>query len=103
MSSIRGRAEPESWYKDIMEFINVLSGLAIIIFIISAFPQIRTLSKHKSAKDISFSMSLLIAAGNLLGLIRAIAIHDGFFIANYGLQFVLWLIIVLLVIRYRGK
>jgi uncharacterized protein with PQ loop repeat len=82
-------------------FINLLSGVAIIIFIISALPQIWTLVKHKSAKDISLSMSCLIATGNFLGLVRSIAIHDIFFLINYAFQLMLWLAIIVLVFLYR--
>lgn len=84
-----------------MELINILSSVAIVIFIVSAFPQIWKLIKNKTARDISLWMSLLIALGNLLGLVRAIAISDVFFLINYAFQLALWLIIVLLILRYR--
>jgi len=86
-----------------MDIINALSSVAIVIFIISALPQIVKLLKHKTARDISLSMSALIALGNLLGLIRAIAINDTFFLVNYAFQFALWLIIVVLILKYKNR
>jgi uncharacterized protein with PQ loop repeat len=81
--------------------VNILSAIAIFIFIVSALPQIRRLLVRKTAKDVSLWMSILIAAGNSLMLARAVIIHDLFFSANYACQLTLWLTIVVLTVRYH--
>lgn len=86
-----------------MDWINILSTAAIVIFIVSALPQVWKLFRHKTAKDISAWMSVLIAVGNLLGLVRAVWIHDLYFSINYAFQLALWLIILGLIVRYRGN
>lgn len=83
-----------------MDYAKIVSSVAIVIFIISAIPQIRKLFKNKTAKDVSLVMSLLITIGNLLMLARAVWIRDFFFSVNYAIQFILWLTIVILVIKY---
>lgn len=84
-----------------MYYLNIISSVAITIFILSALPQIWKLLKNKSAKDISLWMSLLIGVGNLLMLVRAARIRDFFFLTNYLIQFVLWLVIIILILKYR--
>ncbi len=86
-----------------MDHLDILSSVAIVIFIISALPQIIKLLKNKTARDISLWMSLLIAAGNLLMLIRAIVINDVFFTVNYALQLSLWLTIIVLILKYQDR
>ncbi len=86
-----------------MALINALSAVAIVIFIVSALPQIVKLAKRKTANDISAWMSALIAMGNFLGLVRAVWIHDLYFSVNYAFQLALWLIILTLIFRYRGN
>ena len=85
------------------DYVSFLSWIAIFIFIISAFPQIGKLLKNKTAKDISLWMSLLIATGNFLMLIRAVSISDFFFLINYAFQTALWLTIIVLIFRYRNR
>ena len=82
--------------------LSILSIIAICIFVLSAIPQILKLRRNKKARDISAWMSVLIATGNLLLLIRAISIHDFYFSLNYALQLALWLTIVCLIFVYRG-
>ena len=84
-------------------YINILSSVAIFIFIVSALPQIGKLIKNKAARDISLWMSVLISTGNFLMLIRAISIRDYFFLVNYAFQFALWFTIIILIFRYRNK
>ena len=84
-------------------YINILSSIAIFIFIVSALPQIWKLFKNKTARDISLSMAFLIATGNFLMLIRAISVGDTFFLVNYLFQLVLWLTIILLIFKYRNN
>jgi len=81
--------------------VNIISAIAIFIFIVSALPQIRRLLVYKTARDISLWMSILIAAGNFLMLARAVMIHDLFFTANYVCQLTLWLAIAVLTVRYQ--
>lgn len=85
-----------------MNYLNILSSAAILIFIISALPQILKLIKNKTARDISLLMSILIALGDILMLIRAIEINDLFFVVNYVVQLTLWLVIIILILRYRN-
>jgi len=82
-------------------FIDILSSVAIFVFIISALPQIWKLFRNKTARDISLWMSILIATGNLLMLIRAISVRDFFFLVNYAFQFALWAVIIILILKYR--
>ncbi|HVN26332.1 MAG TPA: PQ-loop domain-containing transporter [Candidatus Paceibacterota bacterium] len=84
-------------------FIDFLSSAAIVIFIVSALPQVVKLVRQKTARDISLGMSVLIAVGNSLGLARAIAIGDTFFTVNYSFQLALWLVIVALIVKYKGR
>ncbi len=46
------------------DYINIISSVAISLFIISALPQIWKLLENKTARDISLWMSFLIATGN---------------------------------------
>ncbi|MBN1567619.1 MAG: hypothetical protein JXA73_07215 [Acidobacteria bacterium] len=85
------------------DYLDVLSSIAICIFAFSAFPQIRKILKNRMANDISLGMSQMIAAGNLLMLIRALAIGDIFFSLNYAFQFALWGTIIILIVIYRGR
>ncbi|HVB33633.1 MAG TPA: PQ-loop repeat-containing protein [Patescibacteria group bacterium] len=84
-------------------YVDLLSTIAIVLFVISTIPQIWKLSKNKTARDVSLWMSVLIAAGNGLMLVRAIGIHDRFFQLNYAFQLVLWLVIVVLVLKFRSR
>ena len=86
-----------------INFVNILSSVAIFIFIISALPQIWKLLKNKTARDISLWMSLLIATGNFLMLVRAASVGDLFFLVNYIFQLALWLTIIILILRYQNK
>lgn len=83
--------------------VDLLSSTAVVIFIISAIPQIWKISRNKTARDVSLWMSLLIVVGNLLMLIRSVSIHDVFFQLNYAFQLALWLIIVFLILRFRNR
>jgi uncharacterized protein with PQ loop repeat len=83
--------------------LDVLSSIAICIFALSALPQIRKILRYGMARDISLGMSQMIAAGNLLMLIRAIAIKDFFFLLNYAFQLALWTTIIILILIYRGR
>jgi uncharacterized protein with PQ loop repeat len=82
-------------------FINVLTALAIFLFIISAIPQIYKLQKTRNANGLSLWMSMLIALGNLLMLARSIRIRDWYFSANYAFQLMLWTVILVLILRYQ--
>jgi uncharacterized protein with PQ loop repeat len=82
--------------------LNVLSASAIFVFVISAIPQIRKIRIRKSSGDVSLSMALLIAGGNLMMLVRALGICDVWFSVNYAFQLALWLTVVLLICRYRS-
>lgn len=84
-------------------FVDILSSIAVVVFIVSAIPQIWKLSKNKTARDVSLWMPILIVVGNLLMLIRSISIHDAFFQLNYAFQLALWLVIVFLVLRFRYR
>ena len=84
-------------------YLSVLSSVAIGIFIISALPQIWKLWRTKSSRDISIGMAFLIASGNTLMLIRSIGIHDTFFVVNYIFQLTLWVLIIILALKYSGK
>lgn len=86
-----------------MDYINILSSMAIAIFIISALPQVWKLLKNKTARDISLWMSILITIGDFLMLVRAIKVGDLFFSINYVFQTILWLIIVILILKYRNR
>jgi uncharacterized protein with PQ loop repeat len=84
-------------------YLDLLSSIAIGIFILSTIPQIWKLYRNKSARDVSLWMSILIAAGNFLMLVRSISIRDAFFLLNYAFQLGLWLVIVILIVRFREK
>lgn len=84
-------------------YVDLLSSIAIVIFIISTIPQIWKIFKNKAARDVSLSMALLIGIGNLLMLVRSIGIHDTFFQLNYAFQLILWLVIVILILKFRGR
>ena len=84
-------------------YVDLLSTIAIVIFIVSTIPQIWKLSRNKTARDVSLWMSLLIAVGNLLMLVRSISIHDTFFQLNYAFQLALWLVIVILILKFRNR
>jgi uncharacterized protein with PQ loop repeat len=83
--------------------LDILSTIAICVFILSTLPQIRKLLMHRTAKDISGWMALLVTVGNFLMLVRAISIRDFFFSLNYAFQLALWLAIIVLICVYRGK
>ncbi|OGN23520.1 MAG: hypothetical protein A2918_00500 [Candidatus Yanofskybacteria bacterium RIFCSPLOWO2_01_FULL_42_49] len=84
-------------------FIDVLSLVAIFVFIVSSVPQIGKLLKNKTAKDISFLMVFLVFMGDLLMLVRSINIGDILFIINYSTQSALWLFLVILILKYRSN
>jgi uncharacterized protein with PQ loop repeat len=86
-----------------LDFLSFLSALAIGIFLVSALPQIGKLVRHKTARDISLWMSVLIALGNILMVVRSISVNDPFFLLNYTVQALLWILIVFLVIHYRKR
>lgn len=83
--------------------INILSLTAIFAFIVSSLPQVWKLLKNKTARDISFLMALLITVGDILMLIRSVSIGDIFFTVNYSIQSGFWIVIVILILKYRGK
>lgn len=84
-------------------FVDILSSIAIVIFVVSALPQIWKLARSRTARDISLWMSVLIAVGDLLMLIRSVRINDGFFIWNYVIQSALWVVIIVLILKYRNR
>lgn len=62
-----------------LRYLDLLSSIAIGIFTISTIPQIWKLCKN-SARS---------------------AFHDAFFLSNYAFQLDLWLVIVILILKFR--
>jgi MtN3 and saliva related transmembrane protein len=81
--------------------IELIGFLAGTLTTISFLPQVITIWKTKSTKDISFSMYLLFLMGIILWLLYGILIHSYSIIIANGITVLLVAIIFYFKIKYK--
>lgn len=83
--------------------LNIIPIIGILLIKISYFPQIIKLLKRKTSGDISLSLWVLVFLGDAFLTIHSYLIGAHYFLANGIIGGTLDLLIMFLIIKYRGK
>lgn len=86
-----------------IDFITTLGLAAGILTTIAYLPQVIKTWKSKSAKDLSWSMLIVLCIGIVLWLVYGISVRDVPIIAANVVTFMLASIILILKIRYKDR
>jgi MtN3 and saliva related transmembrane protein len=84
-----------------MDIFKIIATVGGVLVILSAIPQVFTLIRHKSAKDISLPMFITLFTANILWLIYGLHLKDTPLIYTNGLAGLIALTNVILIIKYR--